>query len=225
MIQTNSYYQTNNYGTIYVLSQAESSDTYTVQFVNTGTIKDVRGHQIKSGSIRDPYAKSVCGVGCTGNIKTKGKYKPYYSIWHDMINRCYNPNNKRFNAYQDVTVSEDWLTFEYFYKDIQTMDSFNADLIEQGVLVLDKDIEQRFKQHKIYSKETCRWVSKQENNEIQDHQQKVFYAIDPNGVQYTDYNITRFAREHNLDRRHISSVLHKRTKTTQGWRFSYEEIV
>ena len=194
-------------------------------FLKTGTIKEFRSDQIRTGCIRDPYAKSVCGVACTGDIKTKGKYKPYYSIWHDMINRCYNPKDKRYKAYKNVKVDESWLVFENFYNDMKYLDGFDSTLIESGVLTLDKDIKQRNVENKVYSKDTCIWIDKAINSSIQDSQQKPFIATDPNGVMIRADNITKFAKDHGLDRKHISGILHGRGKTTKGWGFSYEEIV
>ena len=224
-VKINSIYQTNNCGSIIVLKKCNRSDFYQVRFLSTGTIVETRGYQILNGCVRDPYAKAVQGVGCTGNIKTKGKFKPYYSVWHDMINRCYNPEDKRAGAYANVSVDPSWHVFENFYLDAKTIDGFDESLFLQGQLVLDKDIKQRRRSDKVYSKDTCVWVDKTTNNGIQDSQQRSFVAISPCGKEFHDYNITRFAREHGLERKHISGVLHGRAKTTGGWKFSYEEIV
>lgn len=224
-INIGSVYQTNNYGSVIILSKTHRTDYYTVQFLDTGTVKDFRGYQILNGCIRDPYAKDVCGVGCTGDIKTKGKYKTYYSIWHGMICRCYDEKNKRYDAYRNVSVCDRWLVFENFYNDACSLDGYDNDKIQAGMLVLDKDTKQRYIQNKVYSPETCIWLSKYENNRIQDSQQTPFIAISPSGEVFEDYNITDFAKRYNLERRHISGCLHGRCKTHKGWKFSYKEIV
>ena len=225
MLKIGKEYPSNNYGYVKILSESVHYGYYNVQFKNTGTIKSFREDQIKSGCIRDPYAKSVCGVGYTGDVKTKGKNKTYYSIWHDMINRCYNTNDKQFNTYKNVTVDDTWLSFENFLNDVKYVDGFDDEKIKNGELVLGKDVKQRFLQNKVYSKNTCTWISKEQNQDIQDAQQREFCAISPEGEIYFDYNITRFAREHGLSRRHISGVLHNRAKSTNGWKFSYKDIV
>lgn len=225
MIKIDSLYNTNNYGPVRIIKKSERTDYYVVQFQQTGTIKEFRSYQIKNGCIRDPYAKKVCGVACVGNVKTKGKYKTLYNVWHDMIYRCYSEKNKRHKAYQNVTVAEPWLIFENFYKDAPNIEGFDLERIKNGELVLAKDIKQRNKTNKVYSTQTCLWVEKKENNSIQDGQQRSFVAISPNGTLYCDYNISRFAREHGLERKHISANLHNRIHSTQGWQFSYDKIV
>lgn len=224
-VHIGSVYQSNYYGSFIVLNKCDESDLFTIKFIDTGTVKTVRSHSIISGCVRDPFKNSVCGVACTGNAGTKGVNKPYYSVWHDMIHRCYNPKNKRSAAYKNVTVCDRWLVFENFLTDVKNIDGFNEQLFIAGEIVLDKDTKQRFQENKVYSKETCIWISKHENNKIQDGQQHEFYAQSPSGEIFHDYNITDFSNKHGLDRRHISGVLHGRCKTHKGWKFSYKEIV
>lgn len=178
------------------------------------------------GEIRDKFAVSFCGVGVIGNIKTRGKYKQYYIVWRNMIMRCYKEGvNSAY--YGSVTVCDRWLTFQNFYEDISSIDGWNKEKFENRELVLDKDLKQRRQKHKIYSPETCTWVSCKVNGCIQDKQQREFKAISPTGEIHISDNITEFARQFNLERRQISAVLHKRFKSTQGWKFYFinEEIV
>jgi len=43
-----------------------------------------------------------------------------YQIWADMVARCVRPTHKRWSDYggRGITVSEDWLNFEAFYRDM-----------------------------------------------------------------------------------------------------------
>ena len=214
-----------NCGPIEILEKLDKSDWYRVKFIRTGTIRDVRGTQIVDGSVRDPYAPLLCNVACTGNIKTKGKYKIYYSIWHDMINRIYNPKNNRYNANRHVTVCDRWLIFENFYHDRKIIEGFDDDLIRDGKLVLDKDLKQRGFKSKVYSPDTCIWLDRVTNTEMQDRQQRAFIAEDQYGNIYHARNISKFAREHGLTHVGISGVLHGKINKHQGWKFYYEEIV
>lgn len=41
------------------------------------------------------------------------------------------------SAYSNVTVCDRWKTFEFFYKDIPTIDGWDKQLYTEGKLVLD----------------------------------------------------------------------------------------
>lgn len=74
-------------------------------------------------------------------------YSPEYSIWEDMIDRCYNPNNVRYKHYGEkgITICEDWLRFTKFYEDMGS---------RPDKLTLD-----RIDNDKGYSKDNCRWTT------------------------------------------------------------------
>lgn len=218
-------YQSQRCGPIRILDSL-GHDKYKIEFLNTGTIKIARGYAIQNGCVRDCFALLNCGVACTGNISTKGKHQPYYTVWNSMIHRCYAEQDGKYKIYANTTVCDRWLVFANFYEDCKSIEGFNESLFLKNELVLDKDIKQRYQTRKIYSLETCMWVSKAENARYQDGQMHPFLAFDPTGKQYYSDNISQFAREHGLTRRHISGVLHGRAKSTQGWTFRFcEDIV
>lgn len=217
--------KTKNYGNAIIIGSGDKYGYLKVKFMDTGNMCDFRKDAVFSGEIRDKYAKTVVGVGIIGNVKTRGKNKKLYNVWKNMICRCYDGNNLAY--FGKVFVVENWKTFENFLLDVYNVEGWNEKLFEESKIVLDKDIKQRFKHPKIYSKETCIWVYRKENDGIQDAQQNLFIAESPDGKRYVESNITKFAREHGLERRQISATLHKRFKTTMGWKFNYvnEEIV
>lgn len=225
MIRVGCQYETTKCGPVTVIEQL-SDYYYRVRFHKTGTEKAFRQDAIKRGEIKDPYAPLRCGVGITGDLYTKEKNAQIYGVWQHMIDRCYNPRNKRFQSYKHVQVCKEWLLFENFYHDYTLIDGFDQTAFENHELVLDKDKKQRYSKNKVYSLETCTWISCKENVHMQDIQMKPFIAIDPNGNKYHSDNITEFARQHEgLTRRHISGILHDRAKTTAGgWKFFYEEM-
>ena len=205
------------YGEYIVISKGSKSNYFKVKFTKTGNISEFRADAIKNGQIRDKYAKSFLGVGIIGDVKTRGKNKPYYTVWRNMLYRCLKNNY--------ATITDDWFVFENFLNDVPKIDGWNEKLFLEGKLHLDKDYKQRFQQNKIYSKDTCKWLPKEENIKIQDNQQKMFIAISPSGDMYEDYNITDFGRKHNLERRQISAVLHGRYNSTKGWKFYYKKEI
>lgn len=221
---TNQIIQTKNYGKAEVIGEGSKYNYFKVRFFNTGHVDEFRKDAIERGEIRDKYAVTLCGVGIVGNIKTRGKYKQYYNAWRNMITRCYSGTR---SSYRAVTVCDRWKTFENFYDDAPHIPGWNEQEFLHDRLSLDKDCKQRFLREKVYSPETCMWLSWRDNEKMQDSQQRSFQAIAPDGTTYADSNITDFARRFGLERRQISAVLHGRFKTTMGWRFSYidKEIV
>lgn len=213
-----------NYGIAEIIGDGSKYGYLRVKFINTGNIDEFRKDAVYKGEIRDKYAVSFLGVGIIGNIKTRGKYKPYYLIWRNILHRCYTNTNK---AYQNVTVCERWKTFEHFYNDVPLIEGWDPDRFEAGDLDLDKDLKQEFCSSKVYSVETCCWLPKSQNRCLQDKQQHRFKATAPDGSVYYGRNITAFGREHGLERRQISSVLHGRFVSTLGWKFEFvdKEIV
>lgn len=218
------HYPSNNCGEVEVLENV-SNRYWKVKFINTGTEDSFREDAILAGCIRDKNAPLKLGIGSIGNVGTRHENKKYYGIWRDMLGRCYDQNNKRYKANINVVVCKRWLCFENFLEDCPKIDGWDEQKFQNGEIVLDKDKKQRYQKNKVYSKDTCSWLSASENNVMQDGQMKPFVAISPEGTVFHDYNITDFARKHNLERKHISGVLHGRAKTTSGWKFFYEEIV
>lgn len=74
-----------------------------------------------------------------------------YGIYISMIYRCYNKEriNYKFYGGKGITVSNDWLSFENFLKDM-------SPTFHKG-LTLD-----RIYNEKCYSRENCRWVTIEE---------------------------------------------------------------
>ena len=79
---------------------------------------------------------------------------PYYRVWVDMLQRCYSHKLQERNpTYRGCSVSEEWLTFSVFKMWMEDQDF-------EG-LQLDKDI--LFNGNKVYSEETCVFVTKAVN--------------------------------------------------------------
>lgn len=121
--------------------------------------------------------KLVCGVGNSnadyavvkreeiGRIDGKRKQKTvwtclYYQTWVDMIKRCYSAKFQESNkTYIGCTVSEDWLTFSNFKAWMEKQDFEGKQL--------DKDL--LFEGNKVYSADTCVFVSQTVNLFTNDH--------------------------------------------------------
>ena len=161
--------------------------------------------------------RTVCGVGYMGKGKYKSKIKgvhtPEYRCWHSMINRCYNKKRlKKFTWYSECSVIDDWHNFQIF------AEWFNKTR-PKGNFELDKDINSKGK--KIYSPETCSWVTKKKNSSYA-HSKKCKF-LSPEGVVFDVYNVKAFALKNNLNQSHLNQVSLGKAKHHKGWRL-YQEI-
>lgn len=79
----------------------------------------------------------------------------YYKTWADMLKRCYSAKFQERNpAYKGCTVSDDWLKFSNFKSWMEKQDWEGKHL--------DKDL--LFEGNKIYSTDTCVFVTQAVNN-------------------------------------------------------------
>lgn len=123
------------------------------------------GH-VRAGEIKDMFSPSVFGVGCLGfasGYATRKGDRTLYYMWRAMIRRCYDVNYKAYKWYGEkgITVCERWKRLDYFIEDVSKIKGYNFNKIKNGKLELDKDIINR--SLKIYSLETCCFVSHSEN--------------------------------------------------------------
>lgn len=113
----------------------------------------------------------VCGVGVNdagyvtqkhetigyvnGKLKQKAVWScPYYKTWKSMLERCYSAKTQeRQPAYKGCSVSEEWLTFSNFRNWMAAQNWEGKQL--------DKDL--LFEGNKIYSAETCVFVTQMVN--------------------------------------------------------------
>lgn len=80
---------------------------------------------------------------------------PFYRAWRDMLKRCYNPKyQERRPTYIDCSVCEEWLTFSNFRawmeKQVWQDKELDKDILTPG--------------NKIYSPDTCVFVTRQLNS-------------------------------------------------------------
>lgn len=138
------------------------NDAYNVdvQFLKTGFKTSVQLINIKSGSIKDSYLPSVCGVGILGakypskvnDVKTKE-----YELWYSMLKRCYSDAlKKKQPTYEGCECSENFKSYEYFYEWCHEQIGFGDDGWQ-----LDKDL--LTKGNKVYSESTCVFIPREIN--------------------------------------------------------------
>ena len=90
-----------------------------------------------------------------GYVNGKRKQKlvwecPYYRVWGSMLKRCYSAKYQDKNpTYKGCSVSEEWLTFSVFKRWMESQD-FECKQLDKDLL---------FEGNKIYSDETCVFVT------------------------------------------------------------------
>jgi len=96
----------------------------------------------------------------TINVNGKRKRKlvwecPFYRSWKSMLQRCYSPKlQEKYPTYKGCSVSEEWLRFSNFKRWMEKQD--------WEYKQLDKDL--LFECNKVYSEETCVFVTSMVNS-------------------------------------------------------------
>lgn len=142
------------YGMLEIVDEAPSrvsagqTKRYAVVLCDCGTEKEVRYTHLKQGRT------FTCGCAKPGK-RINGQSKTrLYDIWCCMKQRCYYPRSKAYPQYgaKGVVICEQWRTnFYNFY------------LWSMSNGYLDDLTIDRVNNAKIYSPETCEWVTLQEN--------------------------------------------------------------
>lgn len=152
-VQVGKMFKSNSSGMFEVI---ETSGKYAKVEFPTGHTAVATQSQILAGWVKDPYFKSIYGVGYIGEgpFVAKGRH---YSRWNSMIRRCYDTectlNKKQYNG---CSVTESWHNFQNFmYWSITQLGHLDKNF------QLDKDL--KVKDNKIYSPETCSYVPREVN--------------------------------------------------------------
>lgn len=148
----------NTYGLNMKIIACRSAIDLDIQFDDGYISRNKSYGNFKKGIINNPYFKSVHGIGFIGEGKYKtsinGKHTIQCETWYDIFNRCYSEKYQLTKStYKDCTVCDEWHNFQNF---AEWFDE-NYYTIDNEFMNLDKDI--LIKGNKIYSPETCVFVS------------------------------------------------------------------
>lgn len=176
-----------------LLTNKENVRVFKIRFLATGYETIVTATSIRLGKIKDKYLPSVASIGYIGDINKRISDPDifvFYKAWNDMINRCYNTNDEDYYMYGGIGISVDpsWYNFSQFYQDIQLIPGYDNKVLYPSIYQLDKDFKQFNipKNKRIYSKNTCIWISKFDNIMImnREHPGSLGYF----GVFYEDHS-------------------------------------
>lgn len=169
-IDFNKVYSSNQYGNYIILNEEPVINGIRhvkIKFLDTGTIRVIKlGHAL-SGEIRDPFKPVYYGLGYTGNVNNCRSHI-LYNKWCAMMSRCYNKNNPYYNSYGGIGIRVDsrWYCFETFIEDCKSLYNYDKFINNPSAYQLDKDYLQQNIPHeqRVYSKDTCIFLSNEDNN-------------------------------------------------------------
>ena len=123
-----------------------------IEFLATGYKKVCDSKEVRTGKVKDKLLPTVLGVGILGtkySSKINGVKTKEYTLWNDMLKRCYSDvYKKKQPTYVDCKCSENFKSYEYFYEWCRKQVGF-ANLRWH----LDKDL--LIKGNKLYSEDNC----------------------------------------------------------------------
>lgn len=113
--------------------------------------------------------------------------KKIYNHWRNMLRRVYNEEFEN-TTYISVEIEIPLHYLSYFVEHYKEIEGYDDELFKSGLLTLDKDLKSDDMGNKVYSIETCMWLSREKNTSLnattrtgKPRQKK------PKFQQYTDY--------------------------------------
>lgn len=154
----------NNAGLEYEVLSRVGNDCV-VRFTQSGSVRKAKSYNFSTGKVKDLYAPSRYGIGYDGDIdKTVPYWKKAKDLWSNMLKRCYYLTETGYPYYKDTVVDVRWHCFSNFLNDLPKLVGFK-DWVANKRMELDKDIMSG--STKVYSKDTCMFVSAFTNRSIQ----------------------------------------------------------
>lgn len=196
-ISVGEIYSTHRYGDYIVLNKTKQ-EWYLIEFIKTGYKTEKQITSLKYGAVKDKLFPSICGIACIGDGKYHSKINNVqtdeYRTWQNMIDRCYNPKTKsyRFYGQRGVKVDERWHNFQNFCEDIKELENYDKWKTKENghEWTIDKDLKQIGVENKIYSKDTCIFLTMEEQTDLSSSKRVTAYV---NGVKLKDFKSANVA--------------------------------
>jgi len=206
-INAGDLFTSNKGGTILVIDYHNSYNVE-ILFVETMYETTVRADHLRTGKVKDKLMPLVYGVGYIGDGDFTSIHIAH-TYWCNMLKRCYSHSDqKRRPTYIGCTVCEEWCNFQNFAKWY-----YNNYPTGRVGYHLDKDI--KVKGNRVYSPETCMFVSGKENSV--EAFAKYYKFINPNGELVEIYNLDEFCRVNKLKSTCMRSVFAGKITQYSGW--------
>lgn len=216
-------------GRPFVIVEVLPNNRRIIKFLQTGTLKNVHVNAIQKQTIKDNFEPTIHGVGYIGNMDNVNSHYLYHR-WNAMIHRCYNENCVDYVHYGKIgcTVCDEWLCFETYVRDIESLPNCQFLKLESKKWEIDKDL--KCVNNKVYSKNTVSIIPKSHNliernsrkKFINDKQNKQVVMMDLNEVELKNFNSIKDALyfiNHNLKNDGgIGACINGRQKTAYGYK-------
>lgn len=212
-------YPTNNGGSLLVERYFNHKEV-SVKFLDTGFKTITQAGHIIRGTVRDKMRPSVFGVGFEGvgpyKYRDKGCNTSCKVVWKSMLERCYCPTyHKRAPHYIVCSVDVVWHNFQNFAKWWE--DNVPGDY---GAVRYHLDKDKRVPGNRVYSPETCCFLTMEENISLSKIKDYTF--VSPKGEVVHIRNMTSFAKRNGLTRENMSKIWRGLRDSHKGW-VRYEE--
>ena len=206
----NIIYESNyrNYGKYIIIDKfAKDRRCYIkCQFLNTGYITTIREDSLKKGQHpKNNLIRTNINIGYLDDFYnstfSKKDIRNIHKIWTRMFKRCYNKNYDEY--YHNKFVHQDWHSFKIFLNDIRFIPQFF--LAKEDNFIgwsLDKD----YYGSNCYSKDTCVFLTIQENSLYKINQIKPIKIIDGD-LEYFELSYTALGKTLNISKGYTRTLV------------------
>jgi thymidylate synthase len=208
------------------LSNRAANSYYRVQFLSgINSIVECSRPNIKSGSVKNPYAMTVAyGNGCYGIIEKKHKYTTHaYNMWYNMMQRCHGDDPQKTLEYKSkgIFVDSDWRCFANFYRDIHGLIGFRHWCKSPHKFDLDKD----YFGNNFYGVNSTIFLPS-EYNKLLAHPTndgRLLTAINKNTGEVFNFTSPTFFNEHTNTKSMVDRAFRDQKGETRNWKFNISE--
>lgn len=132
-------------GTSYIMSSSGVAEMQLYKISLNNEVYYASNAGLKSNDLRI-FNKVIGNIGYRGYISIS-QYEKEYTMWKDMIYRCYSTNNMLYPYYGGVgvTIYPKWLCFELFVYDLISQTGYEKINNSNKVYVLDIETKQKNK--------------------------------------------------------------------------------
>jgi thymidylate synthase len=159
----------------------------------------------------------VAGVGYATQRRSENPWTAHlYSVWSEMLHRCYNPSHEHYADYggRGVFVDSRWHSFDNFLSDALKLPNGLLKYEYPDDYELDKDYYASNK----YGPDTCIWLTRKEQN-INTRRAQAIRARRADGEEVVFMDVAGFCRDHNLDESSVYECLRGEKRQHKGWNF------